>query len=293
MQPLQRIAPCRQMTMPNALPGNYANGSAAALRLNHDWWKANARGRLPKLAAATARQGAEDTGFTAISTALGAAERETDALKAEMKTAGDAGDFSRVSEIAVRLGQLGAETLQLRQGKEQYEQHRDARIATPTQPAHPEAATAVERGILRQIGAPSRERFLADRTPSTRAWLNAHPDFFTDAAFNARVMGADQLARGRGVQIDSPEYFRLIETEAGVTQPTARRDVQPDARTIPGAGPNRDAPGPTGRPSTKPGDVYVSPEDRTAATWMGVDPAEYAAQREELTRRGEIPYRRR
>lgn len=252
-------------------------------------------------AATTARQGAEDTGFTAITTALGAAERETEALKIEMKGAGDAGDFSRMAEISVRLGQLGAETLQLQQGKEQYERQRTTRVTerpadpptTPAPAAEPDAATATERGILRQVGAATREQFLATRTQPTADWLRSHPEFFTDQSFNTRVMGADQLARGRGITIDTPEYFKLIETESGVRQPPPpARQPAPDAR-VPGAAPTREAPGPTGRPSTRPGDVYVSAEDKTAAGWMGIDPAEYAAEKERLTRTGEIPYRRR
>ena len=252
--------------------------------------------QVAETAANTARQGAEDTGFTAVTTALAAAERETDALKVEMKTAGEAGDFGRVAEISSRLGQLGAETLQLQQGKAEYERARGTRLTDRpgTQPAQPEANTATERGILGRLGAPSRDAFLRTRTDASATWLRSHPEFFTDQLAFDRITGADSLAKGRSIAIDTPEYFRLIETEAGLSQPsTNKREVQPDARTIPGAGPSRDAPGPEGRRSTKPGDVYVSQEDRIAAEWIGVDPAEYAAERAELTRRGELPYRRR
>lgn len=241
---------------------------------------------------AAAVRGAEDTGLTAINTALASAEREKDSLLTESKAAGEAGDFARQAEINFRLGSLGAEIRDLSQGKQQFEQERQTRIANPPRPAEPRivAATPEERGILQNLGAPSREAFLASRTPQTRDFLYQHPEFFTDPAAFQRMTGAEALARGEGKALDSQAYFdRIKEVALGQTTQPPRRE--PADRRVPGAGPTRDAPGPTGR--TRTGDVYVTQEQKAAAEWMGVDPADYARDEQELRHRGELPYRRR
>jgi hypothetical protein len=244
--------------------------------------------------AAAALQGAEDTGFTAITTALGAATREKEGLTAEMRTAGEAGDYGRIAEISARLGELGAEIRDLSRGRESYEAERQRRLDRPTQTqrAEPQAATAAERSVLAQLGAPNREAFLANRTAPTADWLRAHPEFFSDPQAHARITGADALAKGRGLEVDSPEYFRYIE-ETALSQTTTRREPaeRSERSAIPGAGPSRDAPGPTGR-TTRNGDIFVSADDKTTASWLGVDPVEYVRERDRLKNVGEWPYRR-
>lgn len=238
---------------------------------------------------AIAMRATEDTGFTAISTALTATEQSIDTLKTEMKTAGESGDFGRVAEIATELGQRGAELRELQRGKQQFEQTRTDRIARPTQ-SQPSASSATERTILGRLGAQTRDAFLSTRTPETAAFLRQHPEFFTDdSAFN-RISGADTLAKGRGIQVDTPEYFKLIEKEAALSQPTR---TQGSRQFAPGAAPSREAPGPSGETRTRGGDVYVSADQKAAAAWMNVDPVEYAREEADLRRRGEMPYRRR
>lgn len=248
---------------------------------------------------ATAVHNAEETGLTAINTALASATRERESLQAEMRTAGEAGDFGRVGEISSALGELGAEIRELTRGKTSYEQDRQNRINNPPRPADPVAAPVVsdptERGILSNLRAPSRQAFLDSRTPATRDFLYQHPEFFTDPAAHQRMVGAESMARGRGVVIDSPQYFEAIREASTMAQPTAPAIVQrPADRTVtPGAAPSRQAPSPTGRSSGAGGDVYVSAEDRKVAEWLQVDPVEMVQERQDLERRGEWPYRRR
>jgi hypothetical protein len=253
--------------------------------------------------AAQASQGAEDTGYTAVVTALGAAKGEATSLKAEMKTAGEAGDFGRVAEIAERLGQLGAEITELTRGQAEYERQREARLRQPP-PAQPQisASSATERSILGQLNAPSRDAFIESRHPEVAAFLRANPEFFTDRAMFQRLIGADSLALGRGLELGSPKYMEVLRQEAGVAEPASSPTYRPPEAPQPpaapqrqppppAAGPSREAPGPSGRVQT--GDVYVSPEDKTAAEWLNVDPVEYAKEKQRLAARGEYPYRRR
>lgn len=257
--------------------------------------EADRRRALAERDRSVAQQGAEDTGFTAISTALGAATREKDGLIAELKSAGESGDFGRMGEINVRLGELGAELRDLTRGRDAYEQERQRRLDRPPErQVEPQASSATERGILSRLGAGSRDQFLANRTEPTARWLREHGEFFTDASAHDRIVGADALAKGRGLEVDSPAYFKFIEEQALGKAPETQRREREDRGAPPGAAPSRDAPGPTGRDrGTRDGDIYVSSDDRKSAEWMGVDPVEYVREKERLTRTGEYPYRRR
>lgn len=257
------------------------------------------RGRLAaESARVAALQGAEDTNFTAINTALIASTRERDALVAELKTAGEAGDFSRMGEISGRLGELGAEIRDLAQGKTQLEQDRQTRVSAPPAPtpevrvAPPVISDPVERGILTNLRAPSREAFLQSRTPATRDFLYQHPEFFTDPAAHQRMVGAESMARGNGLAVDSPAYFEVIRGAATLRQPTQTRPAATERAVPTATPPSRGAPSPTGQ-RVAAGDVYVSQDDKTTAEWMNVDPVEYVLERQRLTDRGEYPYRRR
>jgi hypothetical protein len=252
-----------------------------------------------RIAAENARQaavqGAEDNGFTAIITALASAEREKETLTAEMKTAGEAGDFSRMAEISARLGEIGGDIRELRQGKQAAETGRQERLTQPTdRPRQQEpVGTATERQILSGLRASSKEAFLASRTPQTRDFLYQFPDFFTDPSFHQRMVGAESLARGKGLAMDTPAYFDAIREAAlgQTTTPTPpRRETQ--SSTPPGTPPSREAPSPSGR-QVRSGDVYVSQDDKTTAEWMGVDPVEYVQERQRLQSNNEWPYRRR
>lgn len=242
-------------------------------------------------------EGAEDTGFISITTALAATTQEKASLIAELKAAGEAGDFAKMGEINVRLGELGAEIRDLTQGKFEFERERQARIDRPRQveptQVQPRASSDTERQILSGLRAPSREDFLASRTPETRDFLYRNLDFFTNPDVHQKMVAAEYEARtAKRLTVDSPEYFKAIqESVMGTTTQQPRREPTERSAT-PGAAPSREAPGPTGR-RLQGGDIYVSPEQKTTAKWMGVDEVEYAREEAELKSRGELPYRRR
>lgn len=261
--------------------------------------RANEEARL-RVAAERARadtlRTAEDASFTSVSTALAATEREITSLKDEMKNAFEAADYGKAADISSRLGELAAEARDLSRGKEEYERTRTERLNESVRPAAPQivASTAAERSVLSELGVPSRDAFLATRSPQTADWLRQHPEFFTDPAAFKRISGADTLAQGRGIRPDTPEYFDFIGKESmSDTRGADRRatEREPPAGAAP---PSREGRGPTGRPAgTKSGDVYVTQEQKQAAQWLGIDPAEYARSEADLRARGEIPYRRR
>jgi hypothetical protein len=233
------------------------------------------------------RQTADDANYSTVTGAIEARTAEQARLRTEMKSAGEAGDYERLADINVRLGELGAEMVRLREGKEAYEADRGTRLREPAPTPTPPA------GEWTTVGAP-REQFLSSRTPKTQEWLRKNDRFFSDQSFFNVVTGADAIARGRGIAADTPEYFRFIEEQAGMTQPTSTATPPRNngSSAPPAAPPSRDATGPSGH-TTRAGDTYVTPEQARIAKWMDVDPMLYAQEEAEARRNGDIPHRRR
>lgn len=233
------------------------------------------------------RQAVYETEYNSVTTALANAEAERDRLQIEYGRAGESGDHARMGEISLRLGELGAELVTYRQGKQAFEAERAAQLR---QPEPTQATPQPPQGEWTTVGMP-KEQFLAGRTPTTQEWLRKNDRFFTDPSFFNVVSGADAIARGRGIAADTPEYFRFIEEQAGMTTPTQGRQ-QHGSSAPPSAPPSRDAPGPTGR-NNRAGDIHISAEDRRIAEWMKVDPEQYVRDKNDLYARGELPHRRR
>lgn len=127
----------------------------------------------------------------ALKAELDAAKTARDAASAAYRAAREAGDLDG-EQAAIEL--LTAANVNIRQGEADLARHG----AAPRADGGATAPTPQQ---------PPAQKF----TPETQAWIDAHPQFLTDPAFRAACAGADQLARARGLQVDTPEYFRYVE----------------------------------------------------------------------------------
>lgn len=255
------------------------------------------------------RQASYEAEYSQVTGLLAEREEEAERLQAEHSTAADAGDHKRMAQIAYRLGKIGAEVTNLNVVKGQFENDRGNALRQPAPSAPPPAP-----GEWTTVGM-SRELFLngdasrniQSRSEATKAFLRENDDFFTNPDVYNAVMGAHSLAIGRGAQqadgtfrkltADSPEYFRFIREQAGMS---GTRSQSRGSSAPPSAPPSRDAVGPSGR--ARNGDLHISAEQRRAAEWMmknmpgGYKPEDaqaYAIEQAELQRRGDWPFRRR
>ena len=251
---------------------------------------------------AQTRQSRDETEYNSITSALSDRENEAERLKAEVRTAAEAGDHVRIAEINLRLGEIGGDLRDLRQGKSAFENQRNLALREP-----PASEPPPPTGEWTTVGIPreaflngDRARGIAARTEPTKAWLREHDEFFTDERVMNKVMGAHQMALGEGIKLDTPEYFRFIEEKTGMRAPP-RQAPSRGSSAPPAAPPSREAPGPTGR-NNGGGDIYVSPEQRRAAEWMlrgmpggftAEDAKNYAIEQAQLKQSGQYPLRRR
>lgn len=87
--------------------------------------------------------------------------------------------------------------------------------------------TAVKENIVaskEQIKQQAKDP-LAQFTPSTRAWISAHPRYMTDQTYHSKAMAQHYLAVAEGKAQDSPEYWAFIEQGLG------ERQAPPAAKT--------------------------------------------------------------
>ena len=239
------------------------------------------------------RQSAVDANYTTILSALDARNREMESVTAGIAAAGEAGDFRKIAELSAQAGRLGASIEGLENARQEMERQRQERLREPPKPAPRQQQQA---DPTTTVGV-SREVFLTSNNlaPHVADWIRNHDQFFTDQVFHHKCVAADALLRADGILPTDPSYLSRVEGIIGLSQaakpaaaPARQSNAPPSA-----APPSRATPSLGGRAPASNGDVYISPEDRKLADWMGIDAEGMVAERERLKAAGELPHRRR
>jgi hypothetical protein len=147
-----------------------------------------------------------DAEEAAVTARLGTAEAEATGLKKLYAEALAEGRFEEAAEVQDKMGELRARQAQDKQYQTWLtgEKARAAEQAKQ-QPAH-------EGVDLSQYSAAQRK------------WIKANPEFMDDAKIRAKTFAGHQLALAEGVEVDSKEYFDIIDE----TVNRGRRVVKPE-----------------------------------------------------------------
>lgn len=228
--------------------------------------------RRAAAAAADANQArvvAGDSQYDSIVNALSAKEREMEQAQTAKAAALEAGDYPEVAKLDGKMARLGAAIVNLEGGKSHIEEQR--KVTPKVEVPAPAAARTPSE-------SEQNEAWLAGLNPRSAQWIRAHPRFFTDKAFQAKVLGAAQYAEvNKGLSVETEAYFQFIENEVGLSQqaiepgplsaaaaPVQSRDSAPTRAAPPiAATPSRSVPGPTGRPAGNR--ITLSQEERDIA----------------------------
>lgn len=144
----------------------------------------------------------------ALRAELDSAKTARDAASAAYRAARESGDMDG-EQAAIEL--LTAANVNIRAGEADLARHG--------------AAPRADGGAAPRAPQQATQQF----TPETQAWIDAHPQFMTDPAYRAACAGADQLARARGLAVDTPEYFRYVERTIA-RELNGERDTQQENR---------------------------------------------------------------
>lgn len=129
-----------------------------------------------------------------------------------------------------------------------------------------------------------------DPTSRSGRWVNAHAEQWKNPVFQRKALLADAEARAAGVELDSDEYFRRIETAVGLIEEVKveKKEVSAPKAGATAAAPTRQAG--SDRPLT-PQKVRLTAAEVEAAALSGLTPTQYAKQRLALEAEGKLTRR--
>ncbi len=191
----------------------------------------------------TVQQDRDSAEFASVANALDSAVREGELLQDQIAAAAAEGDFKKVGALNLQAGRVGARIEQLEAGKREMEGRRNQALRQPPQEQQ-------RQQPQQQQGDPI-EADLSRRDARAAAWIRSHADangrprFYTDEAFQNRVIGADALAVGQQPPLvrNSPEYFQFVERTVGLTNQQSNGGgngaQSAPQRTVPQAAPSR------------------------------------------------------
>lgn len=103
---------------------------------------------------------------------------------------------------------------------------------------------------------------LANYTPGQRKWIKANPDFMTDVKLRQKTEALHSLAVADGIEIDSDEYFEVINQALGKKKPVAQVEDEDEEPPPP---PRKRAP-PTDMPVTRRTEANGQPTGRKSVS---------------------------
>lgn len=184
--------------------------------------------------------------------------RDGELVQAELETALAAGDHKAAAKAQRLLARIEAAALQVSQAFDFVSTQRPQGSAEGRQGADEAYADPIEK-------------FAAQLSPRSAAWLRQHPECATDRSKNNAMIGAHYTAVAAGIEPESDAYYAHIEQALGYAQKPAptQRTAPPPAAPSSGSVPTAPA-----RPGTTT--ITLTPEQRAMAKDLEMTEKEYA-----------------
>jgi len=201
------------------------------------------------------------------------------ALKKEYAEAAAIGDAEKMADLADKMSQANVHLEKLATAKQRMEAEAERLKREPPQPEH-RAPTSVKETV---------QRMAEGTTPRSAAWLRDNADKFTSEAQINKMVRAHQDAMEDGIQVESPEYFALVENRLGFRAAPSRQED--DGEVMSSASRVRETAPPVAPPSRGQNGrdiVRLTAEEADMAKMMGMTPKEYAISKRELQAQGKI-----
>lgn len=234
-------------------------------------FEAEQRARLAAAQAERAQVEVADTNYHLVESAIETLKREKQIVKQELVAAHAQQDFERIAELQDQLSKHNADLNALKSGKKAMKKE-----GPPVQNQIPVQQYAPPQGEL-------IDQIAAAVTPRSAAWINANRDSLNNQKSINKMFRAHEDAVDDGIQPDSDEYFRYIESRLGFSgsddAPQSTRRASPPAAPV-----SRGGNGTGSRPNV----VRLTPEMREMAQLMGMTEQEYAKNLLELQKEGKV-----
>ena len=167
------------------------------------------------------RTRAENSELAIIENGIASAEREVTAYEAEYTRAAEAGEFAKMATIQTKLSKAAAALDRLENAKATFDvkqtQTTEGRVEAPV----------VQPSVV--------ERYLSQFTPVAQSWLRQHLDCAPaevggDVVKNSKMMQGHYAALAQNIQLNTPEYFKVIEEH--INPPAVTKTVESKAAEI-------------------------------------------------------------
>ena len=226
----------------------------------------------------------EDSNLQLVRSAITSLKGNSETLKANYKDAMAIGDYDKVAELQEAMSMNAAQLLQLDQGRRALE-NRPKAPPPQVQPSDPVEAMAS------QLSARSAD------------WVRGHPEYVTNPQLHNKMLLAHQLALSDGLQADTDDYFKAVESTLRLRKEPQRAAVREEAaeetdedamsqsaqvtqrRTGPPAAPTSRSPSP-GVPRSNV--VRLTRQEAEHARDMGMSEKEYYTNKQLLKQEGRI-----
>lgn len=196
---------------------------------------------------------------------IAASQSEVESAKQAYVAARQANDFAAEAEAQDRLATARSRLVTLEAGKDELERRIQQQPRVRQQAPMPPSPAPVEQILQSMPG-------LID---SEREYLRRHPDAVLDASNQPRLQAAYLDAQRMGIARGTDEYFQFFDDRLGYQ----RREKNMAEERDESAGPpvsapvSRSVPGGSRESDTR---IVLTPAQREAAKWAGIDEFEYA-----------------
>jgi len=215
--------------------------------------------------AAAASNDVQDSNLQLVNAAIDASKREMEENKIAFANALANGDHMAAADAQLEIAKVAQQLLQLETG-------RTALEAKPK--AEPKKSDQIET-------------FLNSLTKQSADWLRAHPETMTNPVLNRKMLLAHALAVDEGIEVDSRDYFDLIEQRLGFK--SKRKEEDDDGNPMSGAEKedSYQERSPSAAPVSRGGSknvIRLTSEEREIAALSGMSDEEYAKNKQDLAK---------
>lgn len=214
--------------------------------------------------AAKARNDVDDTNLHLVKASIDTVKGNIDTLKQNYAAALANGDFGVAADIQMEMSVAANKLVQLETGKQAME----------------------EKPKVKPAEIDPVNQFIDSLSARSASWLRNHKECVTDPTMNRKMLLAHALAVDDGLEIDSDEYFNLIEQRLGYkkTKAEVQEDDDPMKYSAKEEKETTPAAAPVSRGEGKKNSVRLTAEEREIASLSGMTDEEYARNKQEISK---------
>lgn len=211
----------------------------------------------------------KDANYNMIVNAIETVKGRGAALKTAYAEAMNVGDFSKAAEIQEAMAMNANQLADLKKGEKAIKEQLDE---PKVQPVEPPRGNVVDQ-IISQV------------SPKSAAWLNANRELVHDDRSVRKMFRAHEDAVDEGIEPDTEDYFRFVESRLGKSKP---QESPLSEAAAPKKAP-QPPPAPVSRSTTpRQGVVRLTREQADTARMLGMTEQEYAKNMLALQKEGKL-----